>query len=91
MVNLVIRNPTNGQVVFSSATITVHIRGSFVSTLQAGSITIPGLSAIGAPFVLSAIPVNTEVSEFPTFTINGDTVSWPASLVPCRVIMASRC
>ena len=91
MVALVLKNPSTGQVVFNSETVTVHIRGSFVSTPAAGSVTIPGLSSVGTPFVLSAIPVNAGVSDFPTFTISGDTVSWGTNQIACRVLMASRC
>lgn len=91
MVALVLRNPANGQVVFDSSTITAHIRGSFTSSASAGSITLPGLSDTGLPFVLSAVPVDGSLSSFPTFTINANTVSWTSAGVACRVIMASRC
>lgn len=91
MVALVLRNPANGKIVFDSSTITVHIRGSFTSTTAAGSVTIPGLSTEGVPFVLSAVPASGGLSAFPTFSISGDTVSWGTAQVPCRVIMASRC
>lgn len=91
MVALVLRNPANGQVVFDSSTITAHIRGAFTTSASAGSIGIPGLSSTGLPFVLSAVPIGGTLSSFPKFTINGDTVSWTAAGVACRVVMASRC
>lgn len=91
MVALVLKDPATGRIVFNSETITAHIRGRFVSTSSAGSVTIPGLSDTGVPFVLSAVPVNGAVLAFPTFTISGNTVSWGVNEIPCRVVMASRC
>lgn len=62
-----------------------------MSTAAQGSVNIPGLSSVGIPFVLSAVPVGGGLSAFPTFTISGDTVSWTDAAVACRVVMASRC
>lgn len=91
MASLVLRNPANGAVVFDSNTATTHIRASFVTTAGfAGATTIPGMSAAGTPFILSAVPVdNQQVTVFPTFTFSGDTVSWTAGQKACRVIVAS--
>ena len=91
MVALVLRHPNTGQVIFDSSTITVHIRGTFVTTTESGQVTLPGLASVGTPFVLSAVPTQNGLSSFPTFQINGDVVSWSGALTTCRVVMASRC
>ena len=91
MVDLVLRNPDNGKVVFRSSTITAHIRGSFVAGSGGGEITIPGLSDYGNPFVLSAVPINGTASSWPVFQIQGNKVLWSSSTTDCRVIMASNC
>jgi len=86
---LVIKHPTTGAVIFSTATITGHSRAAFNTTGSAGSQSVAGLLR-GTPFVIQALPsTDTAGYNVPDFTVNGSTVSWNGAARNMRVLVGS--